>query len=194
MTQAVTFHFTSPQCIFESGHVTFTKGARLFSESDFYDGEVKDGIIDGVLVEGPIEYDAWLSDLTVARSDDGRRYHVGPVTITGSLRPEDLRSGRVLVQLNLSVILIVRVEDPDGQPVKDACMGLTVAGWMATVETRTDARGEVVLRVGVGRHSARVGFGRDRRVNVSADLTITPADSGERELVLRVPAPGNEPN
>lgn len=192
MTQAVAFHFTSPQFVFESGRVMFTKGARLFCDGQFHEGEIKDGIIDGVLVEGPIEFDAWLGDLIVVRSDDKRRYHVGPVTISSRLRPEDLRAGRVVVQLNLPVVLIVRVEDPDGQRVEDACVSLSLAGWIATMETRTDARGEVVLLVGAGRHSARVADDRGRRV--SADVTITPADSGERELVLRVPTPENRPN
>ena len=34
MTQRVTFHFTSPQFIFEAGRVMFSKGARLSTSPD----------------------------------------------------------------------------------------------------------------------------------------------------------------
>ncbi len=106
MTQSVTFHFTSPQFVFESGIVVFTKGARLFSEGEFRVGEIRDGSIDDVLVEGPIEFDATLANLSVVRREDGRRYHVAVLKVTGDLRPEDLRVGRVSVPLNRLVIVL----------------------------------------------------------------------------------------
>lgn len=76
MTQSVSFHFTSPQFGLESGIIVFTKGARLFSEGEFRVGEIRDGSIDGVLVEGPIEFDATLGNLSVVRYENRRRYLV----------------------------------------------------------------------------------------------------------------------
>src|SRR5687768_17903436 len=84
MTQSVSFHFTSPQFVFESGIVVFTKGARLFSEGEFRVGEIRDGSIDNVLVEGPIEFDATLGNLSVVRYEDQRRYNVGHLKVTGA--------------------------------------------------------------------------------------------------------------
>jgi hypothetical protein len=43
MTQAVSFHFISPHFLLEFGHVTLTKGARLFSDGEVHEGEIKDG-------------------------------------------------------------------------------------------------------------------------------------------------------
>ena len=75
MTLAVTFHFTSPQFLFESGQIVFLKGGRLpTTEERFAVGELTDGSIDGVLVEGPIEFDAMLGALKVIRRGDGRIY------------------------------------------------------------------------------------------------------------------------
>jgi len=189
MTQSVTFHFTSSQFVLESGSVWFTKGARLFSEAEFQIGHIKDGSIDGVLVEGPIEFDAMLGDLTVVRSEDHRRYHVGPVRVTGDLRPEDLRSGRVPVRLNFPVILVVKVEDAAGRPVPNVTVFLHLPNWEATPEVQTDELGETVLLAGAGKYSARVVLAQNRSLNVSADLTLTHTDSGERLLNLRLPDP-----
>ena len=189
MTQSVTFHFTSSQFVLESGMVVFTKGARLFSDGEFQVGKIKDGRIDGVLVEGPIEFDAMLGDITIVRTDDSRRYRVGLLKVTGDLLPEDLQSGRVLVQLNLPVILIVKVEDPAGNAVPDIGVSLQLPNCDPTVEAQTDARGEIVLLAGAGRYSATIAFVQNRRLRpqVSLDLTITPSDSGERILTLRIP-------
>ena len=190
MTQSVSFHFTSPQFVFESGIVMFTKGARLFSEGEFRVGEIRDGSVDDVLVEGPIEFDAMLGNLSVVRYGDQRRYHVGHLQVTGNLSPEDLRSGRVLVRLDLPVILIVRVEDRAGNPVPDVNVSLHLPKSEATLEAQTDDRGEIVLLAGAGHYSASIGFFQNRRLrpNVSADLDITPADTGEHIVVLRVPS------
>lgn len=49
MTQAVTFHFTSPQFIFESGSITFSKGARLSTSPDNNVAEIAKGVVDDVL-------------------------------------------------------------------------------------------------------------------------------------------------
>ena len=189
MTQSVTFHFTSSQFVLESGSVWFTKGARLFSEAEFQIGHIKDGSIDGVLVEGPIEFDAMLGDLTVVRSEDHRRYHVGPIRVTGDLRPEDLHSGRVFVRLNLPVILTVKVVDAAGHPVPDVTVSLHLPNWEATPEVQTDALGEIALLASGGKYSARVVWAQNRSLNVSADLTLMPTDSGERIVLLRLPDP-----
>ena len=134
MTQSVTFHFTSPQFVFESGIVVFTKGARLFSEGEFRVGEIRDGSIDDVLVEGPIEFDATLGNLSVVRREDRRRYHIAYLKVTGDLRPEDLRAGRVSVLLNRLVIVIVRVEDSTGHPVSNVSVSLILPDLEGSLE------------------------------------------------------------
>jgi len=189
VTQSVTFHFTSPQFIFESGIVVFTKGARLFSEGEFRVGEIRDGSIDDVLVEGPIEFDATLGNLRIVRREDHRRYRIAYLKVTGDLRPEDLRAGRVSVLLNRLVIVIVRVEDSTGHPVSNVRVSLSLPDLEGSLEAETDDCGEVVLLGGAGRYSASVDFVQNRRLrpHVSADLEITPEDAGERTVVLRVP-------
>ena len=59
----------------------------------------------------------------------------------------------------------------------------------ATLEAITNVHGEIVLLAGAGQYPAAIGYVENRRLrpDVSADLTITPADSGERIVVLRVP-------
>jgi hypothetical protein len=189
MTQSVSFHFISSQFVIESGIVAFTKGARLFSEDEFRTGHIKDGAVDGVLVEGPIEFDAMLADLAVVRIDDGRRYNVGFLKVTGELRPQDLRAGRIPVRLNRKVILIVRVEDPEGHPVPNARVSLVLPNWEPTAEGVTNAAGEIVLLAGPGRYSATLSAVQNRRLrpSVSADVEITPADAEEHIIVLRIP-------
>ena len=189
MTQSVSFHFTSPQFVFESGIVVFTKGARLFSEGEFRTGEIKDGSVADVLVEGPIEFDATFGNLSVVRRDDSRRYQVALLRVTGALRAEDLRAGRVNVRLNLPVALIVRIDDPSGNRVSNVTVNLNLPNSEATAEVQTDDRGEIVLLGGAGRYSAsvRLVHGRRLRPVVSADVEITQADAGERVLVLRIP-------
>ena len=190
MTQSVSFHFTSSQFVLESGMVVFTKGARLFSDGEFQVGKIKDGCIDGVLVEGPIEFDAMLGDITIARIDDNRRYRVQLLKVTGDLRPEDLHAGRVVVHLNLPVVLIVKVEDPAGNAVPDAGVSLQLPHWEPTIEAQTDAGGEIVLLAGAGRYSATIASLPNRRFrpNVSIDVSIAPSDAGERTLILRAPS------
>lgn len=188
MTTSVTFHFTSPHFVLESGHVLFTKGARVFSDGEFRAGEIKNGVVDGVLVEGPIEFDAMLGDLTVVRSEDRRRYSVALLKVTGDLRPQDLRSGRVIVRLDISVILILRVEDPAGHPIPNVSVSLNLPKLEATVEVQTDARGEITLLAGAGQYSASISQVHNRRLRpgVSNDVTVTDEDSGERVVVLTV--------
>jgi hypothetical protein len=189
MTQSVTFRFTSPHFNLESGIIAFTKGARLFSGGEFRVGEIRDGLVDDVLVEGPIEFDAAIGNLSVVRHDNRRRYHVEFLNVTGKLRSEDLRSGQVQVRLNLPVILIIRVEDSGGTPVSNVGVSLHLPDSEATSEVRTNDAGEIVLLGSVGKYSASVGLVQNRRLrpSVSADLDIMPEDSGERIVVLRVP-------
>src|SRR5687768_16174704 len=110
MTQSVNFYFTSPQFVFESATVLFTKGARLFSQGEFRAGDLRDGRVDDVLVEGPIKFDATLVDLTVVTREGGGRYHIAYLNLAGDLREEELRAGRVTIQLSLPVVVIVRIE------------------------------------------------------------------------------------
>lgn len=188
MSTSVTFHFTSPHFVLESGHVLFTKGARVFSDGEFRAGEIKNGAVDGVLVEGPIEFDALLGDLTVVRSEDRRRYHVAFLKVTGDLHPDDLRVGRVNVRLNVPVVIIVRVRDSTGQPLANVTVSLLLPELAGSLEAPTDDRGEVSLLGGIGRYKALIGYAgrRHRDRSVWADLEITPKDSGERVVVLTV--------
>jgi len=96
----------------------------------------------------------------------------------------------VVVGLHLPVILIVRVEDLSGHPVPNVSVSLSLPNWEATSDAQTNDRGEIVLLGGVGRYSASVSFVHNRRLRpmVSADIDITPADIGERVVVLRVPS------
>ena len=167
----------------------FTKGARLFSEGEFRVGDIRDGSIDDVLVEGPIEFDATLGNLSVVRREDHRRYRGAYLKVTGDFRPEDLRAGRVSVQLDRLVIVIVRIEDSTGNPVSNVSVSLSLPDLEGSLEAETDDRGEIVLLGGVGQYSASIGFVQNRRLrpDVSADLEITPEDAGERTVVLRVP-------
>jgi hypothetical protein len=163
MTQSVTFHFTSPQFLFESGTVVFTKGARLFSEGEFRTRDLRDGCVDGVLVEGPIQFDAMLVDLRVVRREGRRSYYAPYLKVTGDLRPDELRAGRVTVRLNLPVAVIVRVEDLSGKAVSNVSLSLLMPDLEGSLEARTDDRGEVVLLGGAGRYTAlidRLGLGR----------------------------------
>ena len=110
MTTTVSFHFTSPQFAIQSAAVMFMKGARLFSDGDFRIGRITEGAIDGVLVEGPIEFDAMLSELTVTRRNDNRRYDVPFFPVSGTIRPQEISACLVTVELDIPVVVVMRVE------------------------------------------------------------------------------------
>jgi hypothetical protein len=190
VTTTVSFRFTSAQFAIESAIVAFTKGARLFSDGEFRVGQVTDGEIEGVLVEGPIRFDAMLGNLAVVRHDDGRRYHVPFLPVTGRLSSQQLHAGCVVVDLDLPVVLIVRVEDSTGSPIQHVPVSLVLPHFEATLETRTDDLGQIALLAGAGHYSATIDSVPNRRpsVPISVELDITAADSGERILVLRVPS------
>lgn len=91
MTQKIAFEFISRQFAFESGKVMFTKGARFDSIEPFETRQFHHGVVDGVLVEGPIEFDAVLVDLSVTSHTSGRVYQPLPLLVTGSISATDLR-------------------------------------------------------------------------------------------------------
>ena len=187
MTQSVTFHFISSQFVIKSGVAAFTKGARLFSDDEFRVGTIQDGFVEDVLVEGPIEFDAILGNLAVVWSENRRLYHVGFLNVTGSLQPDQLASRRIVVRLVLPVILIVKVENQAGYRVPNIAVSLGLPDFGATIEAKTDSRGEIVLLAHAGNYSMKITNGRDRplQTNVAADVTLTPEDSGERVVTLR---------
>src|SRR5688572_6083334 len=102
MTQRVTFEFRSPRYAFESGKVMFTKGGRFESGEPFEGREMHHGAVEGVLVEGPIEFDAILFGITATSRRDGRQYRPRLLPITGAISVADLETGRVMVNLQLS--------------------------------------------------------------------------------------------
>lgn len=190
MTQAVTFEFTSPQVAFESGLVAFTKGARLFFDGDFRVGRISGGAIDGVLVEGPIEFDAVLGDLVVVRREDGRRYKVEYFKVTGQLHERDLRAGRIPVTVHIPAIVIVKVIDHHGKPVARVNVNISLPHQEATKESPTDDRGEIVLLGAIGNYDACIAAVGNRPLwpPVRDSIRITAHDSGERVLLLRLPS------
>jgi hypothetical protein len=202
VTQPVSFDFCSPQFAVESGRVFFSKGARLFSGGEFQVGEIKDGSVDGVLVEGPIVFDAILGNVSIVRYSDGRRYQVALFKVTGDLRPQDLQAGRVPVNLDVPVVLILTVEDEGAQPMSGVQVSLNLPNAAFTAEIETDERGEIVLLGTAGRYSASVAFMGTvetlrkedapfntcwRSPRIREEFEIRPSDSGERVVVLRVP-------
>ncbi len=187
MTQSVSFHFSSPQFAFESGLVFFTKGARIFSDGEFRVGEIKDGSIDGVLVEGPIEFDAMLYQLTVTRKSDNRPYNVTSLWVSRAMTADEIHSGCVAVELNLPIVLVIQVKDSTGATVP-AVVSLSIPSVTATLEAPID--GDLVLFGTPGHHGIHLASLGDRgvmRERVFEEFDVEPDDTGERVIVLRAP-------
>ncbi len=149
MTTTVSFHFTSPQFAIQSAAVKFMKGARLFSDGDFRIGRITEGSIDGVLVEGPIEFDAMLSELTVTRRNDSRRYDVPFFPVSGAIRPQEISDCLVTVELDIPVVVVMRVEDAAGTTVPGAKVSFSIPSTSATFE----GTGEQARRTGGAGHA-----------------------------------------
>jgi hypothetical protein len=188
-TQAVTFEFISPQFVFECGHVTFFKGARLWDGAGFSPGKVIDGRIEEVLVEGPIECDLLLTEQTVMRRSDRNHYDVACLYISRTLTEADLRSGRVTVTLDLPVLLIIRVENIHGERVPRALVSIAPPSTVATWEMTTNETGEVVFFGERGRYLVGVGRIGDRWLDdrVMVNFELGRDEGGERVITLRVP-------
>ena len=187
MTQSVRFEFTSPQFELRSGKVTFTKGGRFESSEPFDAREFHHGGVDGVLVEGPIEFDAMLFDITAANRSDGRLYRPLLLTVTGAISAADLEAGRVIVNLHLPGMLILRVENRAGVPLPGTVVNLAPPSSEATFEGPVDERGELVLfgAAGSWRITAYPNNSETRNF-VDAEFDITADDFGERRIVLRM--------
>ena len=187
MTQSVGFHFSSPQFAFRSGYVAFTKGARLNSDGAISTGELKDGSIDRVLVEGPIEFDAMLYQLSVTRYADNHPYHVTSLWVSGAMTAEEIRSGRISVRLDLPVVLVIQVKDSSGRAVP-AIVSVTLPSMMGTLEIPID--GDLVLFGRPGHHFIGLVSAGDRQrlpARVFEEFDVGSNDRGERVVVLRVP-------
>lgn len=188
MTHSVSFHFCSPQFVFNSGIVVFFKGARLRSDGGISTGELRAGSIDHVLVEGPIEFDAMLYQLNVTRREGSRSYDITCHWITHAMTTQAIASGRIDVELHVPVVLVVRVEDSSGNPVSDAIVSASVPSLTATLEI--PLTGEMVLLGMPGRYSFRLASAGNRWLGeerISADIEVASHDRGERHLVLRIP-------
>jgi hypothetical protein len=191
MTQAVTFEFVSPQFVFESGNVTFFKGARLRDDGEISTAKFADGSIAGVLVEGPLECDFMLDDLKVIRRSDGRRYGVAGLSVTRQLARDQLAAGRVLVTLDLALLLVIRVENSSGEPIPGALINIAQPSEQATWEMPVSERGEVVIFGKPGSHFVTVGRIGERWLEINERVTaffeVEPGEHGERVITLRVP-------
>lgn len=191
MTTTVSFHFTSPQFAIQSAAVKFMKGARLFSDGDFRIGRITEGLIDGVLVEGPIEFDAMLSELTVTRRNDSRRYDVPFFPVSGAIRPQEISACLVTVELDIPVLVVMRVEDAAGTTVPGAKVSFSIPSTSATFEMPVNKLGELVVLGTPGSFSFHLLSVGDRWLaseEVRAELHVTPNDRGERHVILRVPS------
>ena len=150
------------------------------------------------------EFDAVLGNLSIVRYSDGRRYHVAVFKLTGDLRPQDLQAGRVLVNLDVQVVVILQVEDEAGQPMSGVQVSLHLPNALFTAEIQTDERGEIMLLGVPGQYSASVALigtvgtlcEEDAQSNTCRrsprkreEFEIQSSDSGERVVVLRVPTP-----
>jgi len=190
VTSTVSFQFISPQFTFNSGQILFFKGGRLSSDGEMSLGEIRDGSIDGVLVEGPIEFDAMLYQVRVTRREDGRAYEIACLPLSRAMSPQEISSGRVAVDLDLPVVLVMRVEDASGIPVPGAVVSFSMPSITAWTEGPVNDRGEVVLFGLPGHYSVVLASVGDRwlgRERISADFDVAPGERGERLIVLRVP-------
>jgi len=190
VTTTVSFHFTSPQFVILSAAVTFMKGARIFSDGEFRSGRITNGSIEGVLIEGPIEFDAMLSQLTVTRRDDGRKFDIPFLPTSGVILPQEISICRVAVELDLRVVVVIRVEDTAGAAVPGAIVSASIPATSATFEWPVNQRGEVAVLGTPGHHSFRLVSVGERWLGsekIRAEIEVKPNDRGERYLVLRVP-------
>jgi len=191
VTSTLTFQFTSPQFTFDSAQILFFKGGRLSSDGTMLLGEISDGSIDGVLVEGPIEFDAMLYAVRATRRDDNRTYEIACLRVSRAITERDISSGMVVVGLDLPLVLVIRVEDSSGAPVSGAMVNFSIPLMTATAEGPVNERGELLLFGTPGHYSVRLVSAGDRSFGpegVWADFDVTPDEHGERVIVLRIPS------
>ena len=189
MTQSVTFEFTSAQFILESGSIVFTKGARLRNSPDHDVGRVVNGALDDVLVEGPIDFDAVLHDLRLTRRADGRACAVPALWVTGTLAVDQIRSGRISVPLDLSLLLVFRVETSSGEPVPDTVLSIFQPSTEGCVAMTADENGELRMFARPGRYNVttpRVWEGRLWDNSVDVTFEVAAGEQGERLIVLQI--------
>ena len=190
MTQSVTFQFSSAQFTFDSGRILFSKGARLSSDGEMSLGKIDSGTVVGVLVEGPIEFDARLQLLKVTRRSDHRQFEIRTLFVSGLMTDENLRARLVVVDLYLPLLLIFRVEDSKGLTVPNAHVGMSFPNTEATSETTTNATGEIILFGTPGRYHVGVSAIGDRWLGndrIFVNFEVQPEESGERVILLTVP-------
>lgn len=187
MTQSVTFHFTSPQFVFEAGSVMFSKGARLRTSPDNNVGEIVNGVLGDVLVEGPIDFDAMLTDLKLIRRSDGLACGIPVFWVTGTLAADALGAGHVFVDLDLPLVLVFRVETASGERVPRAMLSIIQPAMKATLEIIVNEAGELRLLARPGQYSVSsmpTGERSLRNPWGSASFEVDAADHGERLVVL----------
>ena len=187
MTQSVSFPFSSPHFTFTSAKWRSQRRAAVLRWRVPH-GTHHERRCGNVLVEGPIEFDALLGELTIVVHADGRTRAANFARLTGQLR--DLRVGHIRVIVESAVLIIVKVVDADERPLGGITVSLNLPDWEPTSETTTDARGEIAVLANAGRHDATIGFVDGRRLwpPVKNHVDIAPTDVGERVLLLRVPA------
>ena len=189
MPSTVSLHFISSQFAFNSGQILFFKGARLSSDGEMSPGDLRDGSVDGVLVEGPIEFDAMLYQLNVTRTADKRPFDISYLWVTHAMTGQEIGSGRVVVELDLAVVLVIRVEDSAGSPVPGAIVNFLLPSREGSTEGPVNDQGEVFLFGTPGHYSFQLVSVGDRplgRERVRARFEVKADDRGERVIVLRV--------
>jgi hypothetical protein len=95
---------------------------------------------------------------------------------------------KVRVDLNLPVVLVIRVEDSSRNPVPAATVSASVPSLTATLEIPLN--GDVVLLGTPGHYRFRLISAGDRWLDhegISANFEVSSDDRGERLIVLRVP-------
>jgi hypothetical protein len=185
MTQSVRFHFASPQFVFEAGRVMFSKGARFSTSPDKSVGEIVNGVLDDVLVEGPIEFDATLTDLTLIRRRDGLACGVPVFWASGKLEADALRSGHVFVDLDLPLMLVFRVDTASAERVSGARLSIIQPSMEATLEITANEEGELKVLARPGLYSVMATTGEHTGDRANATFEVAPGEHGERLIVLQ---------
>ena len=145
------------------------------------------GDLGDVLVEGPIDFDATLYDLKLRRRSDGLACGVPIFGVSEKLTVEALRSGHVLVDLDLPLLLVFKVETSSGERVPRALLSIIQPATEATWEITANEAGELKMLARPGLYSVMATTGEHSRGRdgASATFDVAPDERGERLIVLR---------
>ena len=202
MTQSVTFHFSSPQFVFESGIAILfkllpgpeatlaTPDGESFDLSNIGSGSiqlkefgVRNGETIPVAVASPGLFQAVLTQLHVVRTSDGRKFQIAGVSLQADVTADDLRNGRTTLRIDAPQLLMIRVHDSAGRPVSNATVSVCIDAVEGSSEQVTTENGEIVYLGMPGRYYVAARR-PDDTIRAEMHFEITVADSGERVVVL----------